>query len=293
MTIEEATPKVAEAAAEVATSVPAAEPAAEDTSFEDTFGVGFGDDSGEDREAEISASEEVPAEEPQKEVKEAQGQEPAGAEPKQPKEEPKAETTKEAEAEPAGETPGQQEQFTTEQVQQLMQQRQVEMMQQLREHYKLSPEEAEELESNPAETLPKLAAVMHMEVLQSAIFNMSRMLPQLIKNISEAQTKAASGEQQFFQSWPQLADHRDTVMRYATMYRQMNPSASREQTIKDVGAMVAGALQVAAPPVATPSKPQERVVSAQPFASAAGGQRAAEPARINMFAQLDEELFGE
>lgn len=163
------------------------------------------------------------------------------------------------------------------------------------QHYNLTEEQATELENEPAKAIPRLAARLHMEVLQQATAAAMRIIPSMMQEVTAVQSVQSQREQEFFQEWPELQSHRDDVLRFGTSYVQMNPNATFEDFKRDVGAQVAvarkvdlSARQTAAQSgngQAQPSPPPQKPLSAR---SAGGAQAPSSP--TNPFEQLDVEF---
>ena len=111
-------------------------------------------------------------------------------------------------------------------------------------HYALTEEQAQELDDNPSKAIPKLAARLHMEVLQQATAAAMRLVPQLMQEAQSIQSVRTERETEFFQEWPELQKHRDDVVRFGNAYLSMNPNATFEDFKRDVGAQVAVARRV-------------------------------------------------
>lgn len=163
------------------------------------------------------------------------------------------------------------------------------------QHYNLTEEQATELENEPAKAIPRLAARLHMEVLQQATAAAMRIIPSMMQEVTAVQSVQSQREQEFFSEWPELQSHRDDVLRFGTSYVQMNPNATFEDFKRDVGAQVAvarkvdlSARQTAAQQgngQAPPSPPPQKPLSAR---SAGGAQAPSKP--TNPFEQLDQEF---
>lgn len=160
--------------------------------------------------------------------------------------------------------------------------------------YKLSEEEAEELETDPVTALPKLAANMHLQVMRSATLNVARLLPMMIEQIQSTQSQSKSLEDKFYDAHPGLAEHKGTVLRYGQVYRQMNPQATVEDFIRDVGAQASVGLGI----VQQPKQQQQQPVVQQtsPHSPALAGRQQSTPARMaptNEFERIAEEFLTE
>lgn len=107
--------------------------------------------------------------------------------------------------------------------------------QQLIAGYKLSEEDAEAFDLNPAEALPKFAAELHLRVLENVMATVQNVLPNQMSTIIAQQTTAKQNEDEFFAQWPELKGHNALIGQKATEFRQKNPQASKEDAIRMVG----------------------------------------------------------
>lgn len=156
------------------------------------------------------------------------------------------------------------------------------------QHYNLTEDQAEEFDANPSAVMPVLAAKLHMEVLQQSVALIARMIPSIMQNVQTLQTDQNSKEEKFFEQWPELKVHRDEVVRHGSVYVQMNPGASFDEFVRDVGAQVAIAKKVdlsARQPIVEAPK----VAAYKPIASAGGAGATQPDAKPGVFGQLYED----
>lgn len=216
---------------------------------------------------------------------------------------PEATTTPEAETAPAGEPspaqspaveepgeqPGQEPALTQEQLQERFQEAQTAQLEQLSQHYALTDEEVEELETNPKETFPKMAAKIHQNAMNAAVLQMARVVPQIIQSYNSQQQVASERTGEFYSAWPELQQHQQTVVQIGRMFRAQNPGASKEQFVDTVGKYAMNMLGLQRQPAAPATPAAPRRVAEEPFSSAAGGRRAAPaPVSGNEFEALDQ-----
>jgi len=89
-------------------------------------------------------------------------------------------------------------------------------------------------------------------------YNLMRQLSQVVPAMIAKQTsitqRVQESEGRFYDRWKdagiEKSKHAELVAKYAKVYRQANPQATREQMIEDLGPMVimAGKIQPSAPP---------------------------------------------
>jgi len=255
----------------------------------------FGPKDKVDAQTAEPASEPVPSDdgeaEPAPDTGEATPAEPAA--PEEPAVQAEPQSTEEPAAQPVPETPPEPPIEPQQVLEQYNQWRQQAMDVLEKEHYNLTEEQAELLENEPAKFMSKLAATLHVEILQQATAAVMRVVPSLMQQVQTMQQDQSAKEEVFFQQWPQLREYRDDVFRHGQAYHQTNPAATFEDFVRDVGAIVSVARQVVvAPPaggngeVVTPPAP----VPPKPL-GAAGGARPTTPAtNRNPFAQLDQDF---
>ena len=103
------------------------------------------------------------------------------------------------------------------------------------ELYSMSDEENDAMLLEPKKVLPKLAAKVHAEVLTSTIQGILPYIPNIVQSEMQRATTNEGTRKSFYDKWPKLVGHEETVGRVAQMYAQLNPQASSDQTIQDIG----------------------------------------------------------
>lgn len=127
--------------------------------------------------------------------------------------------------------------------------------------FQLSADDVEALQSDAAVAVPKLLARAYVLAQVGFLQQLNRLVPSMLDRHSSTMKAYQANEDKFFSAWPQIdrAKHGDLVYRAATIYRQMNPQASVDDLIDQVGRFVShqAGLQIAprgkAPPVAAPA----------------------------------------
>ncbi|KKL16904.1 hypothetical protein LCGC14_2490900 [marine sediment metagenome] len=158
------------------------------------------------------------------------------------------------------------------------------------QHYALSEEQAAELNEDMAIAVPKMMARVYMDSVTNTLAHVLQNLPGLVDNVLSQRKVVEKDEESFFTSWPKLREHRESITNIAQVYRQLHPTASPEQFIRDVGAqtMVAMKLTVDEVPAETPEAPTRPFVPAASSPPASPG-----PPPTNPFEQmaLEEEVL--
>lgn len=147
---------------------------------------------------------------------------------------------------------------------------QAQQVAQLEQYYAMGEEDALALATEPEKVLPKLAARLHMQVMQNVQAQMAQTMPNVLKTVQEATVRESKAKEEFFSAWPELRGSEAQVLQAGMLYRQMNPTASPQEAIEGIGRIVmaaTGKQRVAGggtPPAATRQQP------AAPFKPAAG-----------------------
>lgn len=137
------------------------------------------------------------------------------------------------------------EELTDEQATELFTNWRAETQNILAEHvYKLTEDDVAELNENPAAYIPKMAARVYLDSISAAFQQFVTYLPRMVHQVLEAREGISVQEAAFYKEWPELAAHKDKVLRMGAAYRKENPSASQEDFINEVGAQAMVALRL-------------------------------------------------
>lgn len=109
--------------------------------------------------------------------------------------------------------------------------------QQLTESYQLSQEQAELVMSDPGRVIPAMAADIHMRVTDNLMQLVRQAMPDLVAQQIRQNASMEENTNLFFKEWPELKGKEATIMQIGATWRQQNPTASREDFIKHVGAL--------------------------------------------------------
>lgn len=146
--------------------------------------------------------------------------------------------------------------------------------------FALSPTDLEGLEVNIAQTVPRLLAKAVVYMQTQMLTNLSRIVPMQIQRHQAVTQVHDKNLGEFYSAWPSLSKdkHEKLVNDTATLYRKMNPQASKDQMIQHVGQMVlanAGlpivAMAKAAAAAAAPASPTAPAPKPAAFVPAAPG----------------------
>jgi hypothetical protein len=119
----------------------------------------------------------------------------------------------------------------------------------------------EALDTNPSAVLPRLAAQLHMQVMSAALTQVYNMFPTLLNEHQGKISAAQEAEDAFYSQYPQLKEHRTTVDRIATVYRQANPQErDREKIMSEIAAMAMVQARVPLPGAPQPQAQQMKPV---------------------------------
>lgn len=173
-----------------------------------------------------------------------------------------------------------------------------------RTEYAMPQDVADKLVSKPEEVYPTLAATMHVRLATQIGQAVQNLLPSVIDKIVTAKLEANRLENDFFRSYPQLADirFRTVVAQSLSMARTASPQAPREQIMSDGAALAAMKLRLQPQAIPQPGQPvvpqaivQPALIPVQPqvlapFQPAVGGGGAlpnpAAPELVNEFEAL-------
>ncbi len=143
--------------------------------------------------------------------------------------------------------------------------------------YALSTEEAEELDVSPeiAKAFSRNSARVYMDALTGAIGHMTKALPQLLEVALTTRESTGKAETDFYAAWPKLntPESAEVVHRLGVAYRQQNPTVSKTDFIRDVGAAahIALKLPVDEAVAIAPASEETPTAPAQPFTPAGTG----------------------
>ncbi len=163
-------------------------------------------------------------------------------------------------------------------------------------HYGLSDEQVQELEDDDVpesliKAIPVMMSRVYLDAVTAAMGQITTHLPQLITMVTDRQAQQTREEGEFFEEWPALTEHGDTVRRMGHAYRQANPNVTKEKFITEVGASVMVALQLPIEGAGEPAAATE--VKAKPFLPAAKGTPASAAAeKKGEFELLNDEFDG-
>lgn len=168
-------------------------------------------------------------------------------------------------------------------------------------HYKMTEEQVAELNENPAAYIPKAMARVYLDTISASFQQFVNYLPRMVHQVLEARETNSQQENAFFNQWPDLKAHKDTVLRLGAAYRQSNPAASPEDFINEVGAqaMVALRMNPQLQQLADKNSGQNTDADEKPFKPAGGGPGGGEQKRnsnnpidqlLDEFSQTEEEV---
>lgn len=103
-----------------------------------------------------------------------------------------------------------------------------------------SEEDMEALRLEPEKKIPEMLGNLAYEVHEMSVRSMMQLFPSLVQQYNALAMQQQQEQQAFFDKWEVLKDpkyHQD-VERARQLYKQMNPTASVEQMINEVGATV-------------------------------------------------------
>lgn len=160
--------------------------------------------------------------------------------------------------------------------------------------YALPEDMAVKLSTEPENVLPYLAARVHQSVAKAMAVAMEQMIPQFFHSYSQVTQAESTARNAFETRWPELKGMDKEVLEVGAMFRRLNPTASAQEAIEKIGAIVAQAkgLQVVGKPAAAGSTPAARPAVFKPSGGGTSASSAASPAsEQNEFSKLAEEFL--
>lgn len=161
--------------------------------------------------------------------------------------------------------------------------------------YAVNDEDAAALLTEPETVLPRMAARMHMEVLEHAMRSMQVMVPQLLEQVQQSNQANTSAKTFFHGLNPDLADpaYEPAILELGKVYRRVNQDAPPEVAARAIGNLVRAALGISAPGAGgqpPASVQQAQPVAMTPFVPARGaGGGVSQPISSNAFEALARE----
>jgi len=130
-------------------------------------------------------------------------------------------------------------------------------MAELERRYALTEEDANAIISEPEKVLPRFFSRLYVDIFENVVNSLYSQMPQMVSSVNERTAAQTKDETDFYDAWPALKDPKygDFILRAGQMYRQLNPAASKEQFIQEVGAQAMFALRLpteSAPPAQEP-----------------------------------------
>lgn len=125
---------------------------------------------------------------------------------------------------------------------------------QLVNQYKVPEDKVALLEAEPATYLPELAAQLHANILEAAVNGIMAEMPRMWAGYQAAEQRYAANERAFYTKWPELQkpEYGQVVASFAQTFRQLNPKATEQQVIDQVGIMAMTHLGLSGQPAAVP-----------------------------------------
>lgn len=165
----------------------------------------------------------------------------------------------------------------------------------LETQYAIDPDSANALLTEPETILPKLAAKVHMEVLESSMRAMQAMMPVMMQQITANTERNNSAKSLFTSVNPDLVDpqYEPAIMQLGQVFRNVNPTATPDEAARAIGALVRSALGIAPGVAVQPQAPAPAYVPPTPFTPSRGGPGGRNVGSDNIFTTLAEEFLRE
>lgn len=129
--------------------------------------------------------------------------------------------------------------------------------------YKLGDDEAKQLLLEPEKVLPKLAAKLHMDVMEKIRQELGAAIPAHLDAHMRVQARNKAAHDMLYGAWPALnkPEYEGLVREVGVMFRKTNAKATPEEAVKAIGRLAYAALgwelpgAVATPPTPSPTAP--------------------------------------
>ena len=160
------------------------------------------------------------------------------------------------------------------------------------EHYALTENQARRIDEGDLAVIPEMMARTYMDSVTGAVSQILSQIPNLVNSVLKSNDRNTSFETRFYNANPGLTReaHAETALKFGKVYRQLNPNATNEEFIRDVGAQVTVAFGAALP---VAPLLDSKLAPAKGFIPAgAGGVSGATPNTndVNPFAALATEM---
>lgn len=163
--------------------------------------------------------------------------------------------------------------------------------------FALTDKDLEALEKDAPGHIPHLLARAHLKSQVNLWRQLAQVVPRMVQKQIGVMRKSMEAENAFYSAWPQLdrQKHGPIIQQYATLFRQANPQATRQQMIEALGPIVMHAAKVTPGPMATAPNGQGGApvlrTPAQPFQPARPGVPAMpQPQEANEWAGLGQQF---
>jgi len=101
--------------------------------------------------------------------------------------------------------------------------------------YQLSEEDTELYTTEPERILPQIAADIHLQIYNDVVNSIMQYIPGVIQQQMTVRKTGEERDNAFFTRWPELKTHKADIGRFATIWRQMNPKATVETAVEEIG----------------------------------------------------------
>lgn len=163
----------------------------------------------------------------------------------------------------------------------------------LEQRFQMTEEESLQLLQDPAKVMPKLQARLFIDTFQTVMETMQQMLPNAIESTLQVSQVRQEKVNNFFETWPKLdkAKHGADIARAAQVYATLNPDATEEELIRDVGLQVMAKHGI--PLVEEPAPEPQPEETPPPRQPSAVHNRGSSGGALNLYEAMSEELLSD
>lgn len=156
-------------------------------------------------------------------------------------------------------------------------------------HYKLSDEDIQMYEEDPAKLVSRMASRVYLDSISAAFQQFVTYLPRMVDQVLVQREASSRQEDSFFGAWPELKGHQDVVVRLGRAYRTQNPAASVDDFINEVGAQAMVALRLT-PKGRGNGAPKPQAKAFKPASNAPANERIPSRKPLSPWEALTEEF---
>lgn len=127
------------------------------------------------------------------------------------------------------------------------------------QHYQLSDDDVKAIETDVVTALPQLMGRIHANTVASVMRFMEQSVPAMLQSHTKVQTANNTAKDTFFAGVkgldPKNEAHQEAAAKAVKLYRGMNPDATMDDIVANVGPILYATLKITPPTAAAPGAP--------------------------------------